>query len=108
MELNVKLTKAHKLITLFYVLLPVPILAYMFFYGISFSTILIIFAFFAFFAAIHFFAALGARQGKKWGRLLSRIIGAFMLLGFPIGTAIGIYLLSCTESVWQSSNEVYS
>jgi hypothetical protein len=106
MELNAKLTKAHKLFSLFYVLLPIPILAYMFFDGSKLSTLLIGFSLFAFFAAIHFVAAIGAYQGKKWGRLMSRVIGAFMLLGFPIGTAIGIYLLSCTESIWQPSNEI--
>ena len=109
MDLNVKLTKAHKVFALFYVLLPVPILVYMFFHETKLSTILICFAFFAFFSAIHFIAAIGAQQGTKWGRLMSRIIGVLMLLGFPIGTVIGIYLLSCTESVWQpnqSSPEV--
>ena len=35
----------------------------------------------------------GARQRAPWARICSNGIAALMLLGFPLGTAIGIYLL---------------
>jgi len=54
-------------------------------------------------AVIHYFAAEGTRDGKYWGKILSRIIATIMLLGFPIGTVIGIYLLMQTGKKWESN-----
>ncbi len=39
-------------------------------------------------------AAIGLLARKSWGPLVSVIVGCFYLLGFPVGTAIGIY------SIW--------
>ena len=103
MERNIKLVKGHRLLGLFYLLLPTPLLVYMFSDGVKTETLVIVFGFFGFFSAIHFLAALGARDGKKWGRVMSRVIGAFLLLGFPIGTAFAIYFFICTGSMWESN-----
>jgi hypothetical protein len=41
----------------------------------------------------HSFAAKGARDGRRYGVVISRIVGIFWLFGFPVGTIIGTYLL---------------
>jgi len=50
----------------------------------------------------YWYAAKGAQNGKSYGRILSRIIGTLWLLGFPIGTALGIYVWKQTGSKWRS------
>jgi len=47
--------------------------------------------------ALHRIAGRGAAQNKPWARTLSRVIAVFLLLGFPIGTAIGLYILYNTR-----------
>lgn len=54
-------------------------------------------------ALIHAVAAAGAHRGMRWGRNLSRVVGVFLLFGFPLGTAMGIYILSKTSDKWQSA-----
>ena len=54
-------------------------------------------------AAIHWFAAKGAKNGLPSGRLISRIIGTIWLIGFPIGTVLGIYVWRQTGSNWVSA-----
>ncbi len=51
---------------------------------------------------VHWCAARGARQGKRWGRVLSSVIAVVLLFGFPIGTVAGIYLLAKIWSDWQA------
>src|SRR5262250_1761023 len=48
--------------------------------------------------ALHWYAANGARDGKMLGKVISRIIGALWLVGFPIGTVLGIYVWVKTSS----------
>ena len=36
----------------------------------------------------HWYAAKGAKDGKSYGVVISRIIGTLWLIGFPIGTAL--------------------
>jgi hypothetical protein len=43
-------------------------------------------------AVIHWYAAKGASQGKRWGRITSIIIACVMLFGFPLGTFIALYI----------------
>jgi len=51
----------------------------------------------------HLYAFIGLRRGEVWGRRLSRFIGFVMLLGFPLGTFLGIYILYHTsKNNWQS------
>ncbi len=47
-------------------------------------------------AIAHWFAAQGAKKGTTYGVVLSRIIGSLWLIGFPVGTALGIYTWSKT------------
>ncbi len=51
----------------------------------------------------HWSAAQGAKAGKPYGRLLSRIIGTIWLFGFPIGTILGIYAWSRTGKKWRAN-----
>ena len=52
----------------------------------------------------HFYAMNGAESGKSYGRTISRIIGVFWLIGFPIGTILGIYVLIKTgDKHWRSA-----
>lgn len=51
----------------------------------------------------HFFGMLGARRGTRWGRMLSRMVGIIYLLGFPVWTIVGIYVLRRTGAAWQSA-----
>jgi hypothetical protein len=53
---------------------------------------------------IHFYASKGARMGAPWGRTMSRVIGVLLLFGFPIGTAIGAFILTQCGSKWQAND----
>lgn len=54
-------------------------------------------------AAAHWYAAKGARLGRSYGRTSSRIVGAFWLLGFPIGTVLAILVFVNTDKRhWKS------
>ena len=55
------------------------------------------------FAVLHWYAGKGARLGKRYGRTISRIFAFFWLFGFPIGTALGIYVFSKTGKKWASA-----
>jgi hypothetical protein len=48
---------------------------------------------FGLFFSMHHFLAKGAKKKKGWARGGSAVIATLMLLGFPLGTVIGIYLL---------------
>ena len=48
-------------------------------------------------AAAHWYAAQGARTGAGYGKIVSRIIGTLWLIGFPVGTALGVYVWSKTS-----------
>jgi 4-amino-4-deoxy-L-arabinose transferase-like glycosyltransferase len=50
--------------------------------------------------ALHFFTSRGASHTKNWARKTSIGIALLMLLGFPIGTVIGVYLLMNTTGGW--------
>jgi ABC-type transport system involved in cytochrome bd biosynthesis fused ATPase/permease subunit len=50
------------------------------------------------FGVAHWYAAKGARLGKSYGRIISRTIALFWLLGFPVGTFLGIWVFTKTAS----------
>ena len=51
--------------------------------------------------ALHRSAARAAERNRPWARSLSRTIAAFLLIGFPLGTAIGLYMLyNCRRKRW--------
>ena len=56
------------------------------------------------FSVLHGFAALGARKGKRYGRIITRIVGTIWLIGIPIGTALGIIVwLQTGKKRWQAA-----
>jgi len=50
--------------------------------------------------ALHFAVSRGARQRKNWARITSLVFGFIALPGFPMGTLIGIYLISSAWNEW--------
>ena len=40
---------------------------------------------------VNIIAGIGLMKYREWARILTLILAAFMLIGFPFGTAIGIY-----------------
>jgi hypothetical protein len=40
---------------------------------------------------VNIVAGIGLLRYREWARILSLVLAAFMLIGFPFGTAIGIY-----------------
>jgi hypothetical protein len=44
----------------------------------------------------HWYAAKGARLGKSYGRIISRIIAFFWLFGFPVGTLLAVWVFKKT------------
>ncbi|MFZ6640098.1 hypothetical protein ACO0LL_10185 [Undibacterium sp. TC4M20W] len=57
--------------------------------------------FFCVLVAIHFFTSVGAQKKEPWARGASIVLGILMLFGFPIGTILGIVLLS--NSNWNET-----
>jgi hypothetical protein len=55
---------------------------------------------------VHRVIANGARQRKEWARIATIVIGIISLMGFPVGTMIGVYLL--INSSWPAENELGS
>lgn len=57
--------------------------------------------------ALHWFAADGARGGRTSGRVLSRVIGTVWLLGFPVGTVLGIYVwVKTSKERWHGGDTI--
>lgn len=58
------------------------------------------------FIGLHIAAAIGAKNGRNYGRTISRLVGVLMLFGFPLGTFIGILLLVNTgDAKWETEEE---
>ena len=51
--------------------------------------------------SMHHFTSKAARDRKPGARTASILIACMMLLGFPIGTLIGLYLLSNSWRAWE-------
>lgn len=53
---------------------------------------------------VHWFGARGAKEGKSYGRIISRVFGTLWFFGFPIGTILGVYVWSKTSDAnWTSA-----
>src|SRR4051794_26383714 len=48
------------------------------------------------FGIVHWYAAKGARLGKSYGRIISRIVAFFWLFGFPVGTMLAFWMFKKT------------
>ena len=50
--------------------------------------------------AVHAIVAQGCRKRQSWARYASIVIALLMLVGVPIGTVFGLYLLRNTWHRW--------
>ncbi|MFZ6680971.1 hypothetical protein [Undibacterium sp. Tian12W] len=105
-ELNPALVRIHKLLLIPYVIIWLVLALIPVVSGVDVSLKPAIFSTACFIVPIllHFFAMRGAREGKKWGCTLSKLIGIICLPGFPVLTTLGIYILRHTGERWMSAN----
>jgi hypothetical protein len=106
MENNIKVARVHRMLSCLYgVIAAICLLgtATEVWHGRQGDWVLGLVAFLFFFglAALHHFTSNGAWDAKPWANTTSMVIAALMLFGFPIGTFIGVYLL--THSRWHST-----
>lgn len=54
---------------------------------------------------LHYAALRGVREGQRWGRNLSRVLGILMLFAIPIGTILGAFVLMRTgKTDWEQAS----
>jgi hypothetical protein len=105
MDSRTKIFRAHRALAWFYALLGV---------GVSAAVVLsprdkmgmgmfLVPLIFVGIVLLHYFTAGACRDGKPGGRVASIVIACLMLLGFPIGTIIGVYLLANTWKPWANA-----
>lgn len=102
MDSQTKVFRAHRALAWFYALIGVGVTA-----AAALGTgrgfepgMLAILVVFGLIFAVHYLTARACKAGSEGGRIASIVIACFMLIGFPIGTLIGIYLLSNTWRSW--------
>jgi len=102
MDSRTKVFRAHRAIAWLYAILGVCISAAVFLGsgGRMDVTMFLIPVIFALVFSAHYFTARACKEGKPGGRIASIVIACLMLVGFPIGTLIGIYLLANTWRPW--------
>lgn len=99
---RLKVFRAHRALAFFYALIGVASVAVMSLasrgqFALEFLPMAMLFGLIF---AVHWFTAQACKQGKQGGRVASIVIACLMLLGFPLGTLIGIYLLVNTSKPW--------
>ena len=52
------------------------------------------------FAILYYFMAKALEQGKKWARISTGALGILLLIGFPLGTAVGILFIYGMTKGW--------
>ncbi len=104
MERNIKVFRAHRALSWLY-LVFVAAFACLYFFGppVAWAEVGVPLLLFTALFLAHHVTARGARLGKPWARVSSIVISVLLLLGFPIGTLIGIYLLFNTWRPWERS-----
>ena len=105
MDSRTKVFRAHRALAWFYAFIGVAVSAAVILgsggnTGVGFVLVPLVFA--GVFS-VHYFTARACREGKPGGRVASIVIACLMLLGFPIGTLIGIYLLANTWRPWTAA-----
>lgn len=105
MENNAKVARAHFALCLLYGLLTVlfAVVILNLNNGPSLAGMYVILAFFAGLSVLHYFTGKKAKERRAGARRVSMIIAVFMLFGFPLGTMIGIYLLTNTWKPWDAA-----
>jgi hypothetical protein len=105
MDSRTKVFRAHRALAWFYAFLGAGISAAVILgsRGNTGIGVLLVPLIFACVFSVHYFTARACREGKSGGRVASIVIACLMLLGFPIGTLIGIYLLANTWRPWPAA-----
>lgn len=100
MDSNIKVFRAHRALSWLYALLA-ALCMFLLLQGVASSVIYFMLAGASVLFFAHYFTAKGARERKPWARVSSIIIALVMLLAFPLGTLIGVYLLANTWRNWE-------
>ena len=106
MQLNRKLYFTHNLLAIFYALILVLGIFLYTEHRSIFDKTWFLYAFFILFFLIniHYQTALEVEIGLKAGKIVSRVIAYLLLICFPVGTCIGVFILFLTsEAKWQSN-----
>lgn len=101
--MNKSLARIHLGLTIFYGLIAVLLITvHLSGDKASLSGVLILLAIFGTLPVLHALALKGVRQGRGWGRSLSRVLGVLLLFAIPIGTILGAFVLMRTgKADWQ-------
>ena len=101
MERNIKVARAHRAIGVLYICVVTLLVAAMALTpDVKVTSLIFPIIVFGVVIAAPLVTARGARQSKPWARTASIVISVLLLLGFPVGTLIGIYLLANTWKPW--------
>ncbi len=104
MENHQKTARAHRALSFLYALVAILGLLAIIFRGVSKSTghLIALLVVFGGLFALHHFTANAAKEKKPWARTVSIVIGVLLLPGFPVGTIIGVSLLSYAWKPWDT------
>lgn len=105
MHLNKNLFYVHRCVTGFYILMLIIAIFLLANYGVKKENLIFsvfVLAIYAGLGALHFRASNEVSKGTESGKNLSQGVGVLLLLGFPIGTILGIIILVLTaKKRWQ-------
>jgi fatty acid desaturase len=105
MEKHIKVARAHRAISWLYAVIILMFLGVSLFTQVPPpSSFVFVGLFIGGLFAAHHFTAKGAFKKKTWARNASQVIAVLMLFGFPVGTFIGIYLLSNSWGGWEDES----
>lgn len=101
--MNKSLARIHLGLAIFYGLIALLLIAlHLSDDRASLSGVLILLAIFGLLPLLHALALKGVREGRRWGRNLSRVLGVLLLLAVPIGTILGAFVLMRTgKTDWE-------
>nr|WP_174506495.1 hypothetical protein [Acinetobacter sp. Marseille-Q1620] len=106
MHLNKTLFYIHRFFIFFYIALFVVMFAAYFLHRLthySMTTLGLVGVIYIGLAFLHFKASQGVALGTQKGRILSLLLSFITLLGFPLGTIIGVIMLFfLTPKRWQT------
>jgi hypothetical protein len=108
MERHIKVARVHRALSWFYGLITLLLLVLLLTSGHESPPLGVVYilSLFGGIFALHHFTAKGARETKPWARKTSIGIALLMLLGFPLGTLIGVYLLRNTWGNWEKEPDI--
>ncbi|WP_173910209.1 hypothetical protein [Acinetobacter sp. Marseille-Q1618] len=110
MKLNKTLYYIHNTLFALYSIFIVLLILMIFTLGgkqTDWLAIVVIFLIVCGLAYFHYKAAIEVEMGTETGKLMSTFIGCLFLIGFPIGTCIGLLiLLNLRKSKWQYGQQL--